>query len=543
MTAAEQRRRAIQAAAAAGHVPTIQAAGRVTAVTAAAGDRTIRGAFLPYGVVGYTSAGPTIVDAGALRVPADLSRVKLLVQHDQSVPAVGVMSEFTDGDTEAVGAWSLPEDDDATEALTKAGNGLRDGLSVGMMLLDYSWDDRDNLLVHEAELYEVSLVTIPAWTDARVAAARKELHDMPKIIPASEAPAPDVQAAGTAPTLTAESEQPAPVEQQAAPVVAGRQQPAQGLTLSAAASRTMQYLRDGGSLSGLSAALEDITIGGTTPTFDGADESHTRPAFIGEVWTASNTRRPLIEALGTPKPLTSVKVYGWKWVETPQVAAADLGSKEPIPSNTWSTTTVDSEAQDFAGGWDVARKLIDLGAEGIVEVAFSKATDDYRAKTEAWVVTSVLAEATDLGAHASVPAMLTAVGVAAAALGSSIDFVMFSPTVWADFTGLTEADVPWWLRSQGAISLGTTTGNAGGLSFASSPSITGRGFLAGDARAATYYEVDPPIRVRAENIPNGGVDLGVFGYAALIVNDPRAMFKGTVTAPVVTAPVVEAPAA
>ena len=44
------------------------------------------------------------------------------------------------------------------------------------------------------------------------------------------------------------------------------------------------------------------------------------------------------------------------------------------------------------------------------------------------------------------------------------------------------------------------------------------------------------MRVRAENIPQGGVDIGVFGYAALIVNDPRAMFKGTIAAPAVVEP-------
>lgn len=520
-------------AAAGDAAPTIEAAGHVTRVTAAAGSRTITGAFLPYGVVGNTSAGPTIVDAGALTVPTDLRRVKLLVQHDTYSAAVGVMSSYDDGETEAHGSWTLPEGDaDADAALAKASSGLRDGLSVGLRLLDYSWDDQGVLLVHAAELNEVSLVTIPAWSDARVAASRKELHQMPTNVPATERPAPDVEAQATAPaSQTVEAAQgrqeAAPVEAAAAPVEASAPSRQQGLSLQAAGSIVMDELR-AGNLGGLEAALGEVTL--NTGDLANGGEGMARPQWVDEVWTASNTRRPLIEALGTPKPLTAIKVYGWKWVESPEVSEADLGSKKPIEGNTWETTTVDSEAQDFAGGWDVARKLIDLGAPGIVETAFVKATDSYKAKSEAWLVRTVLAEATSLGEQASVTAMLTAIGVKASALGSQVSFVLFSPTVWAEFTSLTEADVPWWLRSQGAINLGTVAGSAGGVTFASSPSLTGRQFLAGDTNAVTFYEVNPPIRVRAENIGQGGVDLGVFGYAAAIVNDPRAVFTGTVAA-------------
>ena len=36
-------------------------------------------------------------------------------------------------------------------------------------------------------------------------------------------------------------------------------------------------------------------------------------------------------------------------------------------------------------------------------------------------------------------------------------------------------------------------------------------------------EIDPPIKVQALDIPRGGVDLGVFGYVAAMVTDPRAV--------------------
>jgi hypothetical protein len=36
--------------------------------------------------------------------------------------------------------------------------------------------------------------------------------------------------------------------------------------------------------------------------------------------------------------------------------------------------------------------------------------------------------------------------------------------------------------------------------------------------------------VQAVNIPNGGIDIAVFGYQAVLVNDPRAIIDVTVAA-------------
>jgi hypothetical protein len=55
-------------------------------------------------------------------------------------------------------------------------------------------------------------------------------------------------------------------------------------------------------------------------------------------------------------------------------------------------------------------------------------------------------------------------------------------------------------------------------------SLPANTILAGDRRAATFYEwKNPPLAIQAQNIANGGVDLGVFGYCASIVNNPVAL--------------------
>lgn len=68
-----------------------------------------------------------------------------------------------------------------------------------------------------------------------------------------------------------------------------------------------------------------------------------------------------------------------------------------------------------------------------------------------------------------------------------------------------------------------------GLSFECDPELPSGTILAADSRAYTPYEKGP-IQVEALNIPNGGIDLGVFSYIAAIVNDPRAVLKVVNTA-------------
>jgi len=48
--------------------------------------------------------------------------------------------------------------------------------------------------------------------------------------------------------------------------------------------------------------------------------------------------------------------------------------------------------------------------------------------------------------------------------------------------------------------------------------------LVGDKAAATSYELPgSPIRVEAENIANGGIDEGFFGYHGVVINEPQAL--------------------
>ena len=128
--------------------------------------RIITGKIAAYGVT--TDDGRRIqFDNDALKMPADLQRVKLLFDHDMRRP-VGFMSTFDAATLDA--SFRVPEGAEGDQALADAANGLRDGFSVGVAFAndaDYTFQD-DKTIIHSARVLEVSLVAVPAFGDARV---------------------------------------------------------------------------------------------------------------------------------------------------------------------------------------------------------------------------------------------------------------------------------------------------------------------------------------------------------------------------------------
>lgn len=156
-----------------------------------AATRTIEGLIVPYGPIGQTSAGRLRFAAGSLRI-SNPARVKLLREHDQREP-VAVGRSFEDvtaaeADSRLValgrdplglpgmwGVFGVPEGTAGDVALAEAASGLRDAFSVGVQLDDHVAERlrrANGAAVDGAgQLRETSLVSVPAFDDARVGAA------------------------------------------------------------------------------------------------------------------------------------------------------------------------------------------------------------------------------------------------------------------------------------------------------------------------------------------------------------------------------------
>ena len=131
--------------------------------------RTIFGLVAPYGIGSSTKNGRRYsFSAGVFDIPQQVSRVKLLLQHDMA-SAVGKAVEFTEDDAGLWGRFKVARGADGDRALALAADGVFDGLSVGLTNEATFDTSTTPAKATRAPLAEVSLVPNPAFSDARVA--------------------------------------------------------------------------------------------------------------------------------------------------------------------------------------------------------------------------------------------------------------------------------------------------------------------------------------------------------------------------------------
>lgn len=544
-------------------------------VTASDEHRTITGTIISYDAPGAMSTGPTRFAKGSLQTPADLSRVKLLVQHDDHAAAIGYATRIDA--QHGVATFKVAPGTAGDQALAEAASGQRDGLSVGVTIKSSDYDPDHTLVVTAALLREVSLVTIPAFIDARVetvtAAANLSTTDptpqqkettMPDptkqhiegdvtLTPTDDTTKPDTpdtsttdgsaapEASGAVRALATASAEPrraaAPISSRNSPSPAPQAATARTMNLAQLTASIAHDVRQGLDFPAIAAKANaqlgpvgaTAALSPSVPT-DDAGAGIFRPQWADELWQASRLETPFISA-ATSKRLTGLKVQGFKYdLETMPTVSDYVGALAEIPAGgTLKTVPVEATVVRRAGGWEIDRAYVDLGSKDFLATVFAAATDDVKRKAEAYVRSQLLAAAAASTADpaADFPAILAALGADAVTLGSNLSIIAMSPDVWLKFAALKESDVPWWLRNQGTIDLGTTDGNAGGLKFVTSPDLAAGTILAADSRAYTPYDEGGALRVQAANIANGGIDLGVYTYQALIINDPRAILKIT----------------
>lgn len=126
-------------------------------------------------VFGKTDQGGDVVQRGAYAASLKSlvetqRRVKMLWQHDPSQP-IGVWDEVREDEKGLfVRGRILTDVEKGREAATLIEAGAIDGLSIGYRTKRSGKDAAGKRLLHELELWEVSLVTFPMLPEARVGA-------------------------------------------------------------------------------------------------------------------------------------------------------------------------------------------------------------------------------------------------------------------------------------------------------------------------------------------------------------------------------------
>jgi hypothetical protein len=272
-------------------------------------------------------------------------------------------------------------------------------------------------------------------------------------------------------------------------------------------------------------ALSDVDYDGV----GGVGAKATQPAWIGEVLDGTTYAQKFAPLFGS-QTLTGLAMAGWKWGVKP-AGASWTGNKDAISSNTPTITPVTENASRWAGGHDIAREHLDFGTPGFFEAYNSAMRESFDRWLDITIVlTEALAGATDV--EADNPAGLdigpgwSAVIDGAAAIvdaGLTPTSAVVASALWKSMAKLPSSDVLGYLNAQ--LSL-TGDGRLDSFSIipASPTQLTaGHALVIAKSAADVYTLPGSPIRAEAQNIANGGIDVGFFGYGGFLIKNPAGI--------------------
>ena len=485
-------------------------------MTASSETRTITGQIVPFGAVGQTSLGPVIFELGSIHdiVPAD---VKLLLQHDGTRP-IGKMTDFTITPGGINASFKIAQTSAGTDSLVEASQGLRDGLSVGASIIDSIQKD-DGIHVLSARLVEVSLVTDPAFAEARVS----------QVAASADTSTPSIE------EIEMSNETPEAVEAEVVEVVApveASKAVAQGSPIFSAPRSPIvnaaSYLEHSVKAATGSEDSRQYVMAADDATTNNTGWTLGQPNPFNEFISSTFGGRPAVEAVSRQALTASgMSFYIPKLTTAPTVAATAEGA---APSETGMVSDyITVDVKKASGKNVVSFELLDRSSpdfynELLVQMgrAYAKATDT--------AVLTALAAGTAATATAATAAgfqsfIATESAAAFKATGEYARNLVASTDVWAGIMGYADTSgrslytalAP--ANASGAASGQAITGQVLGANLYVDPNITTSGIIDDSCflvvpEAVTFYE-GPQTRLQVNVLASGEVDINLYGYYAI----------------------------
>ena len=513
-----------------------------TELTANVEERTISGKIVPVGTgeVGNTSAGKVVFEKGAIALPEDPKTIKLLNQHDMRQP-LGKATSFTVDEDGIYASFKISRSNRGTEALILAEEGLQSGLSVGVEVITAK--NKGGIMhVSAAKLFEVSLVTEPAFKSAQVidVAAEEGEAAMSTSTKTTTINTTIVEVETETESETAVENTPETV---AAPVEAAAVEAARPVVSATTFVRervapitSAQYLE-----ANIKAALGDDEARRTVRAADDSTSTNTGltlPQHLNTFITDTFSGRPAFEA-ATRNALTESGMSFtvprlYTNAGTPNVAPTVADTDEgAAPSETGMTSSYDTvEINKFSGLQRVSFELIDRSSPAFMELmmvelrkAYEKATDT--ALLNAFIVSGTTA-ATTAATAAGLQSFISVEG-AAAYKGTGGDFankLVASTDQWAAITGYADTTGRPLYSAQGptynAAGQAVATSVVGGIlgtdlivdhNIAASGIVDNSAFLV--APSSVYTWESPTTQLRVNVLTSGEVEINLYGYLAI----------------------------
>ena len=254
--------------------------------------RTLAGVALQYGVEAVVSDGQKVrFEAGSL--PLEGKKPKMYMYHDATQPIGLVTAREVVGDTVLFEA-RISETRQGDEALQLAKDGVLDSVSVGILPVEFSFDEAGTMIVTKADWQELSLLPFGAFEKAKVERVAASIHQNEDevVLNSKQDPEQEVE--------KMETETPQAVE--AAAVHTVYAQPRK-LRLPSTSEYIASYVRGGADFAQMNANIKQAVVEaapGVAPYINTESTPGILPEIItGSVYDGLNPVRPFVTAIGT----------------------------------------------------------------------------------------------------------------------------------------------------------------------------------------------------------------------------------------------------
>jgi HK97 family phage prohead protease len=489
--------------------------------------REISGKIVPLGTgeVGHTNLGAYTFAANSIDI-ADPSKIKLLSQHDLKKP----IGRMTAAETRADGIYAtfkLSRSSGGNDALIMAQEGLVTGLSIGAEILASQPSKDGHTVVSSARLKEVSLVTVPAFASSQILEIAAE-----ETIPVEETPQTESETVVEDTTVEATPVEAAAVEA-ARPTITAMAYTTPRLNLNITAGQyakaQLNASRGDADARELMAALQVATVAENTGMVP--------PTYLKDVIGIIDSSRPFIDSIERAAlPASGMKIFTPKLGTQAQVALTAEGAE--FGSTDTTVTFQEDDVVKFAGAGKLDLELVDRSDPSFLDLYLRELAASYAQKTDAYASKIAADGSADSSSTTIYKAIAKSIAdsyaimrqtpnnllVATSGGNDDVDFAGLLGAV--DTTGrpLYAAAAPQ--NANGLITQGSTNGTVAGLNLVVDPNYAGgtAGIKVGlvyPSMAMRFHE-SGTLQIRANVVANGQLEIGIYGYVAVVNRYPTA---------------------
>ena len=489
--------------------------------------REISGKIVPMGTgeIGHTNLGAYTFAANSIEI-TDPSKIKLLSQHDLKKP-IGRMTAADVREDGIYATFKLSRSSGGNDALIMAQEGLVTGLSIGAEIIASQPSKDGYTVVSAARLKEVSLVTVPAFASSEILEIAAE-----EVIPAEETPQTESETVVEDTTVEATPVEAAAVEAARPTVTAmAYTSPRINLNITAGeyAKAQLNASRGDADARELVAALQVATVAENTGMVP--------PTYLKDVIGIIDSSRPFIDSIERAAlPASGMKIF------TPKLgtqAAVDLTAEGAEFASADTTVTFQEDnVVKFAGAGILDLELVDRSDPSFLDLYLRELAASYAQKTDQYAAKIAADGSADSSSSTIYKAIAKSISdsfgvmrqtpnnllVATSGGNDDVDFAGLLGAV--DTTGrpLYAAAAPQ--NANGVITQGSTNGTVAGLNLVVDPNYTGgtsniKVGLVYPTMAMRFHE-SGTLQIRTNVVSNGQLEIGIYGYVAVVNRYPTA---------------------